>query len=168
VDVRTISACITYRDNRKRALRRQLDAKHPVADICSAQRDGSSLAQYCLLIPGLGGFGRAPPRVPNWGLLAHSATFRTYPERRLRRTWTPFSRLSMPCPLTASESARTLVDVGPLVKSHAQASEKGGKRCSWGSALLLECIARLPERYIETEKRRPMGVPIFTASILPK
>jgi hypothetical protein len=79
----------------------------------------------------------------------------------------------MPCAATASESARTerekrLVDVGQLVISHAQAAEKGGKTCSWGSALLLECIARLPERYIETENRRLTAVPVLTASILPR
>ena len=79
----------------------------------------------------------------------------------------------MPCAATARESARTereetLVDVGQLVISHAQAAEKGGKTCSWGSALLLECIARLPERYIETENRRLTDVPVSTPAILPR
>jgi len=60
------------------------------------------------------------------------------------------------------------VDVGPLVILHAQAAEKGGKTCSWGSALLLECIARLPERYIETENRRLTDVPVSTPAILPR
>jgi len=37
-----------------------------------------------------------------------------------------------------------------------------------GAALFLGCIARLPKRYIETENRLLTGMPIFTASILPR
>jgi hypothetical protein len=37
-----------------------------------------------------------------------------------------------------------------------------------GAALLLECIARLPERYIETENRRLTDVSVSTPPILPR
>ena len=117
-----------------------------------------------------GGFG-ASTGVPNWDYSATSRLFAPILNGDQGERGHSLSRSSGPCATTASESARNerekpSTDVGPLLISHAQAAEKGGKPCSWGSALLLECIARLPERYIETENRRLTDVPVSTPPIL--
>jgi len=53
------------------------------------------------------------------------------------------------------------VDVGPLVISHAQAAEKGGKTCSWEQRSFLKGIAWLPDLTSKQRIAQPVGRAVF-------
>src|SRR5579864_7562316 len=110
---------------------------------------------------------------PAWGLRGASSDFPTgdySPTPRLftpigngdqRERGHPLSRLSMLCAATASAHRARESPRGcrPDCQIARAGDGRGRKNVFLGAALLLECIARLPERNIEREIRRLIREP---------